>query len=631
MRDIVFRGPLSLVLSFADCLKLQGLNQSPSQGETKRKTNSCSRQNKPQEMRFGYFVTSYLIILLFFSTSLSNCYEIPKNITSSQEGTWRRLDIPNPLYIPGRDPIASTQKKLILPQNSQGILNFGIRSPSEVFLNQYFFIEGTFLLYDGKFSNSGEGMNNFEMNGVYDFLNGLIYFYLTKKNTFLRPLLFPELKFNVSTRAAEAYNLALTKKFQQIKNKIPIFDQGVAIQNLQNCMFKGFAKAEKFIESNAKFEDLIQKEDIFSENLKKRYFFIKSGELLGINCNLTLAFESSTYNSDKFHSKFSTFCGILSIFAFLQILVVIYQGRASFSQSMSQKISLICIQQQTILDSILSMTVVGLAFILSRELFERSFAFACFLYFALFSIFDLILSMNVSKSHQTILENNQISQQNSNNNNQNSSEYATINNNWMLSLEKTYSKFYGVLFFSLLILYQFNLFMVPALFLLFGFWVPQIAYNIVNNTEKPFTLIFIIISSISRFPLFLYFFYYDDNILKLEPNYNLSLGLVGFMALQVSILLIQRQFGARSVLPSSVLNKYFPKKYDYHRDLPSSVFDEERGLFCVICMSDIDPNDKEQYMITPCNHVFHTPCLLRWMEEKNECAHCRRFLPNSSA
>lgn len=33
------------------------------------------------------------------------------------------------------------------------------------------------------------------------------------------------------------------------------------------------------------------------------------------------------------------------------------------------------------------------------------------------------------------------------------------------------------------------------------------------------------------------------------------------------------------------------------------------------------------YMITPCGHVFHTPCLESWMSRKNECAFCRRPIP----
>ena len=47
---------------------------------------------------------------------------------------------------------------------------------------------------------------------------------------------------------------------------------------------------------------------------------------------------------------------------------------------------------------------------------------------------------------------------------------------------------------------------------------------------------------------------------------------------------------------------------------------------CVICTSTVETNGS-QYMITPCNHVFHTECLVRWMDVKFECPLCRARLP----
>jgi len=36
----------------------------------------------------------------------------------------------------------------------------------------------------------------------------------------------------------------------------------------------------------------------------------------------------------------------------------------------------------------------------------------------------------------------------------------------------------------------------------------------------------------------------------------------------------------------------------------------------------------KDYMITPCNHIFHTKCLEPWIEKKLECPFCRRPLPS---
>jgi len=32
---------------------------------------------------------------------------------------------------------------------------------------------------------------------------------------------------------------------------------------------------------------------------------------------------------------------------------------------------------------------------------------------------------------------------------------------------------------------------------------------------------------------------------------------------------------------------------------------------------------KGALMKTPCNHVFHTPCLVEWISRKDECPVCR--------
>ena len=38
-------------------------------------------------------------------------------------------------------------------------------------------------------------------------------------------------------------------------------------------------------------------------------------------------------------------------------------------------------------------------------------------------------------------------------------------------------------------------------------------------------------------------------------------------------------------------------------------------------------NLKKKYMITPCDHVYHTVCLEKWMKQKNECPYCKTAIP----
>ena len=68
----------------------------------------------------------------------------------------------------------------------------------------------------------------------------------------------------------------------------------------------------------------------------------------------------------------------------------------------------------------------------------------------------------------------------------------------------------------------------------------------------------------------------------------------------------------------------------------------EGGLECVICYTPIDAAalgnvgagrargrgaPANDYMLTPCDHIFHEHCLQRWMEQKLECPVCRTTLP----
>ncbi|KAL7540462.1 hypothetical protein ACHAXR_012924 [Thalassiosira sp. AJA248-18] len=51
-------------------------------------------------------------------------------------------------------------------------------------------------------------------------------------------------------------------------------------------------------------------------------------------------------------------------------------------------------------------------------------------------------------------------------------------------------------------------------------------------------------------------------------------------------------------------------------------------LDCVICYNEIDVNDRQGYMLAPCDHIFHRHCLEQWMDVKMECPICRCNLPS---
>ena len=50
-------------------------------------------------------------------------------------------------------------------------------------------------------------------------------------------------------------------------------------------------------------------------------------------------------------------------------------------------------------------------------------------------------------------------------------------------------------------------------------------------------------------------------------------------------------------------------------------------LECSVCLTPVDPTYRAGYMLTPCNHLFHSECLERAMAYKLECPVCRTGLP----
>lgn len=44
--------------------------------------------------------------------------------------------------------------------------------------------------------------------------------------------------------------------------------------------------------------------------------------------------------------------------------------------------------------------------------------------------------------------------------------------------------------------------------------------------------------------------------------------------------------------------------------------------FCSICWYEYNINEK--ICILPCNHIFHTKCIIEWSKRKKECPFCRK-------
>ncbi|KIV87903.1 hypothetical protein PV11_03419 [Exophiala sideris] len=235
------------------------------------------------------------------------------------------------------------------------------------------------------------------------------------------------------------------------------------------------------------------------------------------------------------------------------------------------------------------------------------------------------------------------------------------------SFAAIYSRFY----FTLVILMFFSLWSMSwprtlrsayaniLVFCYFSFWWPQIYRNTIRNCRKALSWEYVVGSSILRAVPILYWYFVDHNILSIDTSPVTAFILLGWLWLQVSILVSQQFMGPRLLVRDS----WCPPAYDYHpvlRDddveangmsigLLASASeakdkdDKTRKVFdCAICMNEIDVPvlskgdsngggtawlEQRNYMVTPCRHIFHAECLEGWMNLRLVCPVCREALP----
>jgi hypothetical protein len=125
---------------------------------------------------------------------------------------------------------------------------------------------------------------------------------------------------------------------------------------------------------------------------------------------------------------------------------------------------------------------------------------------------------------------------------------------------------------------------------------------------------------------------------------------------EVAILEMQKRISPKFFMPRCLKGNPF----NYFQDITLDIIKTNNyNTECIICLDDLVKDNNQTvdnnkdpfsykdiptrfkkwlesmkrthitkpYMITPCKHVFHTPCLESWMNRKNECPFCRRSIP----
>jgi len=334
-----------------------------------------------------------------------------------------------------------------------------------------------------------------------------------------------------------------------------------------------------------------------------------------------------------------------------QIVVLLRQLLHTQAQSAASRVSLLCIGWQTLLDAMLCIGHVLLC-LMMQPLFT---AFASVAFFKL-----LIFCVIEMKYMAIILQARQNSAQNLGN-------HQTMTERLRQQVTKLHVRFYTALFLSLMIFWYMGRTYLPYLILLlYSFWVPQILYNIITEAKRPLHMHYIYGMSITRTVFPLYMFGYTHNFFKeANPEFHVNTYicylLVAWIMTQTAILIAQGKYGARFMIPA----RFLPPKFDYSRPIPHALLLQSTSstnledlpsnntnssttrnrlngtsnntadtslttcttLDCVICYNPIDVHNRREYMLAPCDHVFHRECLEQWMDVKMECPICRMDLP----
>lgn len=149
---------------------------------------------------------------------------------------------------------------------------------------------------------------------------------------------------------------------------------------------------------------------------------------------------------------------------------------------------------------------------------------------------------------------------------------------------------------------------------LFSFFLPQVLFSIWKPNGRKKDTFFVVNILIYRGLLVLYYGLYPNNITRTTYPKE-SLITLGLMMFEAFIIILQNYYGGRFFIPKFLLEE----GYNYY-SRPA-----EEGAICPICLAPITADDVA--MTTPCDHVYHSDCLERWMEEELVCPMCRAEIP----
>jgi len=446
------------------------------------------------------------------------------------------------------------------------------------------------------------------------------------------------------------------KKKSFFNEDIKYLDDGTIIINNTNIylqyfnMYYFFPISKEAINKTNISLIIKREEHIYSPSFKLKNYspfnnvkLIISSDILKLNIDTVISHDDDKIQKVRIYTFFLSLFGIIEIYYCSKLI-----NKINMQNDIAKKISTITIMINVCIKLVICIIHFFLCITIYDEDISYQYGIVTIIYFFGFAGFELKLLLLVFKI-KNYLRNRDLYRRR------------------LLSLYIMFYIIFCIIFFNLKqCITDFNL--ITIVYTLS--WLSQILVSVCKNSRPPMPRLYIVWLSLSRLYIPIYAKGFKYNCFNLRPSY-LKVGLLIIITfIEAIILLLQKSLGPRIIIP-----KKFRKQnqiFDYYKDKVNIQKHVSQNPNCVICLEnlsvDVDENFnrikkkkkpktignkimsifyldilndrikkclkylegkniKKKYMITPCDHVFHTVCLEKWIKIKNECPYCKANLP----
>ena len=434
-------------------------------------------------------------------------------------------------------------------------------------------------------------------------------------------------------------NLTFYKNYRQFQDymeyKLTGNDFGnitLEIRNSTDVIYSQFAKKIEINDTIDTNDTISNNETNINQTINKIVNIIKDN-ITEYQHNFEISFKGIAYGSRYYSKKTLDYSIFISICCIVEIyLTSQFTKMVNTNDQMALNTDL-----YTILFHIMWTSLIcGANFFMSltRTSSAYEYGMPSFCYFALFSIFLLRILFLAWRARNRDVTNMRV---------------------FRKKLLKFYLFFYIFLFISLISVKIWYSYFICTLLLMGSTWICQIVYSAKKGTKPPMSYAYILSTSFSKITLCIYLKAYKSNIFGYRPNYLKVIIVCFVIGIEAFILIIQKFFGAKYIIPK----KFKKQGYNYYKK-ENDISEEEKEVECVICLDKlknlVNLDDEEEfkkmegniiykffmknlerlkrkqenkgdYMVTPCHHLFHKRCLEHWLNVKNQCPYCRQQIP----